>query len=415
MKILVCDDAPGRGEKTQKAIAAGTDHETRLLAGDELTREIRGLFGRAASTLNPNSGSAGTPSDFESDEYDIAILDNNLSELDIQSARHTAESIAGYVRAFWKIPYIVSLNKNPHVDFDLRYLVGDYQTHADLALNDKHLSIPALWTGISVNEEFRPWYWPALEDVVGRRRRQIAFVKEHLDDSIPECAEPSQVGCRPAVATCGRRAVTRSAIGAPSHVPEVFCGVLPVLANSKGTRATGGVHDVEGRPAVRHRVPRRSWRAGPLDSPQPSRTARRARRSSASPDAHAIPSRSARTPAARMERRHRRNQTALRTFGPTLSGPPERRTIRRRRVGQVSMFLVDGPQVESGIEQEVCCESPAMGVMRFSARICRDSRSTGRTKMGHRSSRQEIEGAWARRHVAIVGSWSYTPISRFAK
>ena len=259
MKILICDDDPGKGEKTQKAIAAGTHHETRLLAGDELTLEIRRLFGRAASTFNPDSSSASTPSQFEHDEYDIAILDNNLSKLDIRSARHTAESIAGYVRAFWKIPYIVSLNKNPHVDFDLRYLVGDYQTHADLALNDKHLSISALWTGISVKDEFRPWYWPAMESVVGRRRRQIAFVKEHLDDSI--------LGALDLRKSAVDR-LSRHALGALSPEARLVrrvtfrkffvasCRSLPIRAEREQlARSITSKDD----PAVRRPVPRRGW------------------------------------------------------------------------------------------------------------------------------------------------------------
>ena len=307
MKILVCDDERTRGEKTRKAIATGTDHETRLLAGDELTKQIRSLFDRAASTLTHNSSMASTRSEFENEEYDIAILDNNLSELDIRTARHTAESIAGYVRAFWKIPYIVSLNKNPHVDFDLRYLVGDYQTHADLALNDKHLSISTLWTGISANDPV-----PALVLASDGRRRAPTPTADRVRQGAPRRFDPeharlAQVGYGPPVATRPRSAVPRSAIGATSHVPEVLRRILSVFADSTGTRATSQVDNVEGRPAVRHCVPRRCWRTGPLDSPQPYRPARRAGRSSASPDAHALPSRSKRASSAGMERCRRRD------------------------------------------------------------------------------------------------------------
>ena len=78
----------------------------------------------------------------------------------------------------------MSLNKNPRVDFDLRYLVGDYQTQADLALNARHLSNLSLWSGQATASEFLPWYWPALQDVAAQRRRQIQLVVEHLDDSI---------------------------------------------------------------------------------------------------------------------------------------------------------------------------------------------------------------------------------------
>src|SRR5262249_6663498 len=98
------------------------------------------------------------------DGYDVVILDNNLSHLPIEGARLTAEAIAGYVRAITDTPYVVSINKNPEIDFDLRFLVGDYATRADLAINTSHLTNPALWTGrrADAKDDFRPWYWPAL-------------------------------------------------------------------------------------------------------------------------------------------------------------------------------------------------------------------------------------------------------------
>ena len=193
MKILLCDDIEKRGERTNRAIAAAVpSHETHLLSGNCLTTEINKLFKRAGAVLN-NTKSRSTEeetSKFNSN-FDIAILDNNLWALNVDGARHTAESIAGYVRAFGNIPYIVSLNKSPQVDFDLRYLVGDYQTHADLAVNNKHLSNRALWTGDvrDAKDNFLPWYWPALNDVAHRRRRQIRFVAEHLEDPISESLE----------------------------------------------------------------------------------------------------------------------------------------------------------------------------------------------------------------------------------
>ena len=188
MKILVCDDIRNRGERNRREIAAAdTGLDTELLAGDALKAEIHGLFDRAEAVLsNPESATTGSERPKFSSDFDVVIMDNNLSALKVDGARHTAESIAGHVRAFGNIPYIVSLNKNPHVDFDLRYLVGDYQTHADLALNDKHLSNRALWTGNpnDAKDDFLPWYWPALNNAAERRREQTAFVAEHLDEPI---------------------------------------------------------------------------------------------------------------------------------------------------------------------------------------------------------------------------------------
>ena len=191
MNILVCDDIEVRGNETLDQIrAAKIRPGTLLLAcGDELERAITSLFKRAESVLdkkadNPSQKSEGTV--FDSPDIDIVILDNNLADLRIAGARHTAESIAGYIRAFTRIPYVVSLNKNPHVDFDLRYLVGDYETRADQALNTEHLSNQELWTGQSKTsaDRFLPWYWPALSEMPTKRRGQIDFVKKHFDDPV---------------------------------------------------------------------------------------------------------------------------------------------------------------------------------------------------------------------------------------
>ena len=119
---------------------------------------------------------------------DIVIIDNNLADLDIEGARLTAEAVAGFVRAFTNACYVVSLNKNPAVDFDLRYLVGDYQTQTDLALNTQHLSNPALWTGNPQDTEdgFLPWYWPALGSTPEKRREQVKLLGNTLTSSIVE-------------------------------------------------------------------------------------------------------------------------------------------------------------------------------------------------------------------------------------
>jgi hypothetical protein len=119
-------------------------------------------------------------------DQSIVILDNNLTLLEVAGAPLTAESVAGYLRAFTRADYIISLNLNSDVDFDLRYLVGDYSTRADLALNTTHLANRALWTGRTADAKdgFLPWYWPSLCTVVAKRQEQIAFVRDHLEDSV---------------------------------------------------------------------------------------------------------------------------------------------------------------------------------------------------------------------------------------
>jgi len=189
MKILVCDDQPERCKDfVDKIPRAGQPHVDVLpLAGDKLTEELMKLFHNANACLNdPKNCKPTGKSVF--DDTDIVILDNNLAHLKVEGARLTAESIAGFIRAFTVAPYVISLNKNPDVDFDLRFLVGDYSTKADLALNTEHLAIRALWSGSrgDPKDGFLPWYWPTLTTVVKRRRDQIDFVRKHLDDSVVE-------------------------------------------------------------------------------------------------------------------------------------------------------------------------------------------------------------------------------------
>jgi hypothetical protein len=188
MKILVCDDEPDRCKAVVDTIkecgVVGADDITSL-AGKELTNALVSLFANVRGCLNDANGcNQGGPLKF--DEHDIAIFDNNLALLETEGARLTGEAVVGYVRSFTTVPYIISLNKNPDVDFDLRYLVGDDETRADIALNIDHLANLALWTGnqSDATKGFLPWYWPKLTSVAERRRRQIEFVRRHLNTPV---------------------------------------------------------------------------------------------------------------------------------------------------------------------------------------------------------------------------------------
>ena len=197
LKVLVCDDIRKRCEDTvaeinkvrDKLIRAGIDIQIQKLFEKELSKEIKKLFEHVKKQLPSvdteqfeNFG----PFNHSKFDCDIVIIDNNLAALEIEGARLTAEAVAGFVRAFTGARYIVSLNKNPEVDFDLRYLIGDYQTQADLALNADHLSNLALWTGNpkDTKDEFLPWYWPALNYVSKRRLEQITLAKKYMSSAI---------------------------------------------------------------------------------------------------------------------------------------------------------------------------------------------------------------------------------------
>ena len=188
--ILVCDDEGEAFKQTKSQLA--TEHEITKLVGNDLKDALTTLFAEVRQLLSDQTPdhvaqSAIRGSAFEG--IDVAIVDNNLSALDLVGERLTAEAMIGYLRAFTEIPYIISLNKNPDVDFDLRYLVGDYQTHADLALNTEHLSNSVLWQDklgeSSVGKDvFAPSYWPNIHEVAGLRRELIATIEGGLDDIV---------------------------------------------------------------------------------------------------------------------------------------------------------------------------------------------------------------------------------------
>ena len=186
MRILICDDKPSQCERTITAI--DTRGEVEGLAGPELKDALKTLFQGVSRVLNGNS----VPDKWEHatafNGYDLAIVDNNLTGLGLEGARLTAETIIGYLRAFTDIPYIVSLNKNLHVDFDLRYLFGDYQSLADLSLNSEHLAKDWLWTSDDPSG-FAPWYWPRLSDAVNRRKSQIEFLRENFERPVWEALD----------------------------------------------------------------------------------------------------------------------------------------------------------------------------------------------------------------------------------
>lgn len=194
LKVCVCDDISKRGRQTVEKIrhmnSAGIDIEIRCLFEDELSAALKRLFDRIRKLLPSDDTAPSETGDvlgLTEFDHDIVIIDNNLAALKFEGVRLTAEAVAGFVRAFTKAGYVVSLNKNPEVDFDLRYLVGDYRTQADLALNASHLSNSALWTGNARDAEdgFLPWYWPALNNVSKKRSAQIEFLNAEKRLELP--------------------------------------------------------------------------------------------------------------------------------------------------------------------------------------------------------------------------------------
>ncbi len=183
IRILICDDREEACEVAQSKLAeVDQANYVEMLSGEALQQAIKELFEEAKKALGSDSDAHQIEPPKQFADPDLVIFDNNLAELEFGGARLTAESVIGYIRAFTTIPYIISLNKRPNVDFDLQHLFGDRSSIADLALNTPHLSKPRLWGG--QDDKFAPWYWPCLSDAVGNRRKQIEFVRKNPSASI---------------------------------------------------------------------------------------------------------------------------------------------------------------------------------------------------------------------------------------
>lgn len=185
--ILVCDDERDAIDRITAALGAGV--HVKELVGDVLAKEIDAFFDGVSKLLSGEDPVQDIVSGTAFNGIDVAIVDNNLSGLKRSSERLTAEGMIEYLRAFTDIPYIVSLNKNPDIDFDLRYMVGDYQTHADLALNTDHLSSGSLWQNrpkvSDIGEDvLAPSYWPNLHEVADSRRELMSTVEHGLDEPV---------------------------------------------------------------------------------------------------------------------------------------------------------------------------------------------------------------------------------------
>ena len=180
MKILVC----AARQADCDAICSQIDgsHDVRGLCGSALETALRELV-RAIAKLLRGEDMDSPRCVCEFADVDLALFDHDLTALYFGGPRLSAEAFIGYLRAFTDIAYIVSLNKNRDVDFDLCFLFGDCESQADLAINTDHLGSGRLWEGVA-DAAFAPWYWPCLDDAVTRRRRQVEFVRERLNEPV---------------------------------------------------------------------------------------------------------------------------------------------------------------------------------------------------------------------------------------
>lgn len=188
LKILVVDDsAEQRADAVQRI-------ETGLRKAGQERFSVRELPN--AKELVKAITSAKTMSSLEAAEvdkligdYDIVVFDSDLSHLEGDtSTLYTADILIGFARALSRAPIFVCINRVDY-DFDLKNLVGDDESKADIALKIQHLENPWLWASSSDkagkdNDEFAPWYWPSLVEWPERRRKQWSDIEENLNKGI---------------------------------------------------------------------------------------------------------------------------------------------------------------------------------------------------------------------------------------
>ena len=124
-------------------------------------------------------------------DVDVLFLDYQLPEL----ADHgwlTAEDLAGLLRAFSGVAFVVVLNRFQDRDFDLS-MKPVQDTAADLHMNARFLQNSGLWRDPDPSdqsysqERFRPWLWPDLSRVVEDVKTCLETIGEvSLDGKILE-------------------------------------------------------------------------------------------------------------------------------------------------------------------------------------------------------------------------------------
>ena len=207
--ILIYDDEQGRPEEFEKKLDKGLNQANQsdkfdiiLLKDNDFQNAIKALEQRRINfrtkkNIYPKENS--TDGAEKIDNASIFIIDYDLldsqagekkEEGELFTGSLTGEIVAYLVRCFSKCKLIVGLNQYGSNPFDLT-LRGDLDSFADLNLGDKQLGNPNLWTGDRKDsgQEFRPWSWPNLCDLLQDFNERVKDVQNNLDKPISEFLE----------------------------------------------------------------------------------------------------------------------------------------------------------------------------------------------------------------------------------
>ena len=202
-KILIYDDDHERTGKFKGKLKKGLDKADQSdnfdvisLKDDEFQDAIEALQKRRIEfRKNKAVCLEGSPKDGgeKIDNALIFIIDYDLlrspkkEEKEFFTGSLTGEIVAYLVRCFSKCKLIVGLNQYGNNPFDLT-LRGDLDSFADLNLGEYQLDNPGLWKGDweDSGQEFRPWCWPNLCDLLCDFGKRVEDIQENLDTPISE-------------------------------------------------------------------------------------------------------------------------------------------------------------------------------------------------------------------------------------
>ena len=204
--IVIYDDEQGRSDDFESELRNGLDKANQ---GDEFDFELldTGEFQNAMKTLEgrrinfrdnkeidleniseDNAGKIDNASIFVID-YDLLSSqeEGKKEEKEFFTGSLTGEIVAYLVRCFSNCKLIVGLNQYGNNPFDLT-LRGDLDSFADLNLGDQQLDNPNLWKSDweDSEQEFRPWSWPNLCDLLHDFDKRVKDVQGNLKTPISE-------------------------------------------------------------------------------------------------------------------------------------------------------------------------------------------------------------------------------------
>lgn len=182
MKITLWDDDESAAKEWEAKIVeqmGDAEVAVRACTPNEIAKDLGVLHARRKCYLS--SGGQGENQTLSMlDDTDILFVDTDLFDLPT-FVDFSAEIVAGRALVYTTCPYIVVLNANPDIDFDLS-LLGNPNSKANLHINDRFISHEGLWLRCPLDGgEFRPWQWPLLQMAITSQRLRATKLKECFD------------------------------------------------------------------------------------------------------------------------------------------------------------------------------------------------------------------------------------------